>query len=207
MSALAWMSHLETMVSTNTGPPLHITLVCAQTDIPLPFLESEKTSSRPGPPGVTTVFMDASSVTYSAFFPQRMPIVSGSLLCPWEYSSFLTPSTSAGNEDDDLVPPPKIPVGILPLGTTALIRLSNDTGLDTLYIHLICAYKSAKSTLKKSTHEVHADITRNWYELSILTRDRWQFPRDGLPFHLAALNLMSRALDPDFLIPDAKDME
>ncbi|KIJ32318.1 hypothetical protein M422DRAFT_35866 [Sphaerobolus stellatus SS14] len=207
MEVEAWTSHLETMVSTNTGPPLHVSLVCAQNDIPLPFLDPEKKASpHPSPTGLTTVFADVSSVTYSAAFSQRLPIVSSGLLCPWEYPSFLSPF-GAGEDDGDSHISPIVPVGVLPLATTALLRVSNKMDVDPLYIHLIYANKSSKSTLKKTLHEVHADITRSWHDLGILTRDRWHLPQDGLPFHLAALNTMSRALDPELLLPDAKDME
>lgn len=105
------------------------------------------------------------------------------------------------------MPSSKVAVGILPLGTTALLRDKNQGDVDVLYIHLIYAYKSAKSTLKKTTHEVHADISRNWYDLSVLTRERWRLPEEGLPFHLAALESMSRALDPNTAMPDAPNLE
>jgi mediator of RNA polymerase II transcription subunit 13, fungi type len=207
------MAHLETMVSAHTGPPVHVSLVCAQGDIPLPFLRpadpvNGKQSTTVSESGA--VFSDVSSVTYSVLFPHRTPIISSSLLYPWEHPSIVTPSTT-GDEQADAFPAIRQGISILPLSTTALLRVPNSgdhTNVETLYIHLLFAYKSAKSTLKKTTHEVHADITRSWYDLAILTRERWQFKQQGeLPFHLAALELMSNVLAPNVLTPDAKDID
>ena len=203
------MSHLETMVSTHTGPPVHVSLVCAQSDIPLPFLCPSELANEKQPPTTPergAVFTDVSSVTYSVFFPHRTPIISPGLLCPWEHPSLVAPAS--GDEEADRLRPT---ISILPLSTTALLRVPNNTdntNVEALYIHLLFAYKSAKSTLKKTTHEVHADITRNWYDLAVLTRERWHFSQQKeLPFHLAALELMSDALHPSILTPDAKDVD
>ena len=204
------MSHLETMVSTNTGPPVHVSLVCAQCDIPFPFLcpsESVKETQPYTLSGRGAIFTDVSSVTYSVYFPHRTPIISPGLLCPWEHPSLVVP-TASGDEDADTLGPS---TSVLPLSTTALLRVPNntdDSNVKALYIHLLFAYKSVKSTLKKTTHEVHTDITRNWYDLAVLTRERWHFSQQReLPFHLAALELMSSVLHPNVLTPDAKDID
>ncbi|KAF8508668.1 mediator complex subunit 13 C-terminal-domain-containing protein [Hysterangium stoloniferum] len=208
----AWTSHLETVVSANAGPPVHVSLVCAQNDIPLPFLCSEKDNAwhpdKAPDARATTVFTDISSATYNLFFPHRTPIISNSLLCPLEHLSLVSPTPIDDEGESSQTASDNI--GILPLGTTALLRISTDTNctaVEALYVHFIYAYKSAKSTLKKTTHEVHADITRNWHDLAILTHERWHYPQSGLPFHLAALELMSSALDPVVLIADTKEVE
>lgn len=209
-----WMSHLKSMLSTHIGPPLHVCLVCAQNDIPLPILHSPVSVNEKQSKAVTqsrSVFSDVSSATYSAFFLQRTPIISPGLLCPWEYPSLVAPAASG---EDEVDPPPTTgsSAGILPLSTTALLRMPSSnaehTNVEALYIHLLYEYKSAKSTLQQTTREVHADITRNWYDLAVLTRDRWHLSQQGqLPFHLAALESMSKALDPSILNPDAKDID
>jgi len=208
----AWMSHLETVVSAHTGPPVHVSLVCAQNDMPVQFLCPSEGAKEAPPKAATdpsSVFADVSSTTYSAFLPQRTPITSPSSLCRLDHSTMLAPV--ATDEDVDEPPSPQAHIGILPLCTTALFKVPNDTDfstISTLYIHLLFAYKSAKSTLKKKTHEVHADITRNWHDLAVLTRERWHFTQhEDLPFHLAALEVMSEVLDPSSLAPNAKEVE
>jgi mediator of RNA polymerase II transcription subunit 13, fungi type len=208
------MSHLESMVSTHTGPPVHVCLVCAQNDIPLPILHTPESVNEIKSNTVShsrSVFSDVSSVTYSAFFLQRTPIISPGLLCPWEHPSLVAP-TGSGDDEADALPATGPSASILPLSTAALLRVPNynteHTNVEALYIHLLCAYKFAKSTLKQTMREMHADITRNWYDLAVLTRDRWQFSQQAdLPFHLAALESMSNALDPSVLNPDDKDMD
>lgn len=208
-SSAAWISHLETIAPAQTGPTVHVSLVCAQNDIPLPLLCTSQVNGNRADTTInsSSVFVDVSSATYSASFLQRKPIISPDLLCPAVYPSLVAPAVSA---DESVDPPRALRIGILPLYTTALLRVPNRTDfttVETLYIHLLYTYKSPKSTLKKTTKEVHADITRNWYELAVLTRERWHFAQHmELPFHLAALELMSEVLDPEVLT-DARDVE
>lgn len=211
--SLVWMSHLETMISAHSGPPVHISLACAQNDIPLPFVHPSDSVTERQARAVSengAVFSDVSSVTYSVFFPHRTPIISPGLLCPWEHPSLVAPTVLA-DEEGDVLPATNPAISILPLSTTALLRVPNDaedTMVEALYIHLLFVCNSAKSTLRKTTREVHADMTRNWHDLGVLTRERWWFrQRGGLPFHLAALEVMSDALEPSVLNPDAKEMD
>ncbi|GJJ07800.1 hypothetical protein Clacol_002005 [Clathrus columnatus] len=218
----AWMLHLEMAVMNPQGRPLHVSLVCAQNDIPLALLSNtgtDESQSRPfsmvPPPG--SVFVDASSLTYSVSFPGRAPIILTSYLYPTDQPSILGPSPTETDmdttEDDTDTPllPMETPTPVIPLCTSSLFTVSNtcnesiDTGgamgdsalLGALYIHMLYAGKTPKSTLRKNSEEMLADITKSWYDLSVLTKERWRIP-DGnwngndnpLPFHLAALDVM-----------------
>jgi len=94
---------------------------------------------------------------------------------------------------------------IRPLSTTLLVRLTPDgpitTNVSTTHVHLLYTVKAPSCSLdpgslpEKQTHE---DLTRSFYELSVLARERWHLDSRGahpsLPFHLAALEVMCAAL-------------
>lgn len=216
---------MESVISDTQGLPFHVSLVCAQNDIPLALASGASTMDEiQGRPASTStapagsVFVDASTLTYSVLFPGRAPIISTSNLYPADQPSILGPSPTETDmetteNDADTQQPFAEPclTPILPLGSSALFTVSNtcnetsDTGepvgdsafIGALYIHMLYACKTPKSTLCKGLEEVLADITQSWYDLSVLTKERWHIPCSNgngneysLPFHLAALDSM-----------------
>ncbi|KAF9446731.1 hypothetical protein P691DRAFT_761374 [Macrolepiota fuliginosa MF-IS2] len=116
------------------------------------------------------------------------------------------------------------PIGLLPQSTTCLIRVpcsSPLTSISTLHIHLLSTHCHPPWLVKKSATldpgTVHADVTKNFYELSVLAQSRWKMaaPSTGttghgswnvggdsragvnpiLPLHLAMVEIMSRVTD------------
>lgn len=207
------------------GPPFHVSLVCAQSDVPLAVVpntasddtqKQKLTSVAPNaPPG--SVFMDASLMTYSVLFSGRAPIISSSRLYPADQPSILGPSPAETDSetidnDSDIIAPSmeSYTTPIIPLGSSALFTVSNmcnetsDTGeasgdatfVGALYVHMLYACKTSKSTLCKGLKEVLSDITQSWHDISVLTRERWRISgidngnSISLPFHLAALDVM-----------------
>jgi mediator of RNA polymerase II transcription subunit 13 len=80
-----------------------------------------------------------------------------------------------------------------------------------VHIHLLRTYHSASNippTLSQSASAIPddkqllEDVTRNYYELSVLAKTRWKLDgvggHNGLPFHLAATDAMRMALDRDW---------
>lgn len=116
------------------------------------------------------------------------------------------------------------PVGLLPKSTTCLIRVprSQPAFITMLHIHLLWTYCYPPSLIKRSDMldpvTVHADVTKNFHELSVLAQSRWKMSAPGagsgigiadsgsgnvgrasrtdvnpiLPLHLAMVELMSR---------------
>lgn len=117
-------------------------------------------------------------------------------------------------------------VGLLPKATSCLIRIPCSaplTSASMLHIHLLSTYCSPASSAAKSNalelKTVHADITKNFYELSVLAQSQWKMwaPEAGninggtgsgngdsstktgvnpiLPVHLAMVDIMSQVTD------------
>jgi mediator of RNA polymerase II transcription subunit 13 len=73
-----------------------------------------------------------------------------------------------------------------------------------IHIHLLRTYHSRShlgSTISDDK-QLLEDVTRNYYELSVLSKTRWKLDgmggHEGLPFHLAATDAMRMALDQDW---------
>jgi mediator of RNA polymerase II transcription subunit 13, fungi type len=85
--------------------------------------------------------------------------------------------------------------GLLPLSTTTLLYTSASRS-SMLRIHRLHNVKSRSSSYTASDAQTHEDATRNFHELAVLARARWQLrAHPALPFHLAALEVMREALD------------
>jgi mediator of RNA polymerase II transcription subunit 13 len=79
-----------------------------------------------------------------------------------------------------------------------------------IHIHLFGTYHSTSYLLPTSQpsstvlndKQLLEDVTRNYYELSVLSTTRWKLDgiggHKGLPFHLAATDAMRMALDQDW---------
>lgn len=116
------------------------------------------------------------------------------------------------------------PVGLVPRSTTCLVRVPRsapNTSISMLHIHVLAAFWYPASLVKKSHEDgytmtllelknVHRDVTRNFYELSVLAQARWRmsapqsessmgFLSGGrmsgnpiLPMHLAIVDIMGQ---------------
>jgi mediator of RNA polymerase II transcription subunit 13 len=106
---------------------------------------------------------------------------------------------------------------LLPHSSSILIRiphLHDSTAASTnsmIHIHLLRTYHSASYLPPTPSQPASAifddkqlleDVTRNYYELSVLSKTRWKLDgiggHKGLPFHLAATDAMRMALDRDW---------
>jgi mediator of RNA polymerase II transcription subunit 13 len=70
-----------------------------------------------------------------------------------------------------------------------------------LHINLLAAF-SQDGADATDVAQLHADITKSYYELSVLSAARWRLAQMGsadpiLPFHLAAVDAMRAALERD----------
>ncbi|KAF9534436.1 mediator complex subunit 13 C-terminal-domain-containing protein [Crepidotus variabilis] len=140
-----------------------------------------------------------------------------SLPSPAVQSSSTQPDAQSVH-DSTYVASPAHSLSILPQFTSVLTHCSHDYSTKTstaamTQIHLLGTYHSTSYThsaqsLPGSTSAVPpdeqllADITRNFHELAVLSRLRWQLDRHGvhkgLPFHLAATDVIRTALDMDW---------
>jgi len=122
------------------------------------------------------------------------------------------------------------PVGLVPRSTTCLVRVPRsapNTSISMLHIHVLATYCYPASLAKKSCDDgytmtllesknVHRDVTRNFYELSVLAQARWRMlAPEGessmglpggcsggrmsgnpiLPMHLAIVDIMGQVTD------------
>lgn len=110
------------------------------------------------------------------------------------------------------------PVSLLPHSTSILIRVVNPRSTSSIttsmtHIHLLRTYHSASYLHAVQSQPAHmsqvpdekqllADVTSNYYELSVLSKAGWNLDcmggHKGLPFHLAAVDAIRIALDKDW---------
>ena len=136
-------------------------------------------------------------------------------------TSPVSPTESSMNSATESTTPH--PVGLVPRSTTCLVRIPRsapNTSISMLHIHVLATYcypatlarKSGKSggdghamTLELKT--VHMDVTKNFYELSVLAQARWSMGVASgcsggrisgnpiLPMHLGIVDIMGRVTD------------
>ena len=102
------------------------------------------------------------------------------------------------------------PITLMPLSTTTLIRVpasSSLTSITMAHIHLLRTFHShsyihssqVTSCPVPDNQQLHRDITKNYHELAVLAKVRWQLDGNSvLPFHLAAVDAMRMSLDRDW---------
>ncbi|KAF9458006.1 mediator complex subunit 13 C-terminal-domain-containing protein [Collybia nuda] len=217
----AWTTHLDTrMPARRELPKVHVTLVSAEPAAPwtfLPFSAKPKpvVKHKPAQPSrsssssipkhqQSSTFTDISSMVYS--LPPRTHLPE--FLAP--------PSTELGLSlsyiPEFICPPPNStedpsphPLPLHPHSSTTLIRVPNSlstTSISMLHIHLLHIFPSLSSPAPpptpKEISQLHIEITRSFYELSVLADTRWNLRANPLlPFHLAAVEAMRIALDRD----------
>jgi mediator of RNA polymerase II transcription subunit 13 len=196
---------------------VHITLLSAEPDAPWTFLPTKpkpqikhkptmptRTSSSSSPKHqYHSTFTDISSMIYSlpprTHLPEFLPPSSADLgLCLPYIPESSCPST--GSLED----PSPHPLPLLPHSSTTLIRVPNSpssASISMLHLHLLHIFPALPLLSPPPTKEIselHSDITRNFYELSVLAGTRWHLSVNPLlPFHLAAVEAMRIALDRD----------
>lgn len=134
-----------------------------------------------------TVYVDAEASTYVVF--PTIPLTVCTSPRPPEVSYI--PSTREAPIFDE--------VPLLPISSSALIRAPASGGYNSismLQIHLLHTTRSPHSSLDTPDSETHRDITRNFYELSVLAAERWKFDREHaiLPMHLGAVQVMANII-------------
>jgi len=193
------MIHLSTAVSAcQELSMMHVSLLSVDPDMPWTFLAPQNTK-RPtntrrasSKDKLGSIFVDSSASTYTLFSTSRIPL-----------SSAIPSSRDLGAEPCYVPEADEVAVcenvGILPLSTSTLIRVPSQTGhtfISMLHIHLLHTIKSPSSSLEVGDKETHADITKNYHDLAVLTGCRWKMDVNPiLPFHLAAVEAMRVALD------------
>lgn len=145
-------------------------------------------AKRSSPKDVTrTVYIDAEASTYIVF--PTIPLTLCTSPHPPEVSYI--PSTRETPIFDE--------VPLLPISSSALIRApasGSYNSISMLQIHLLHTTRSPHSSLDTPDSETHRDITRNFYELSVLAAERWKFDREHaiLPMHLGAVQVMANII-------------
>lgn len=169
-----------------------------------------------------TVFTDISSTTYTLFPSIQTPVclapprdlgIALSYIAerPSSPSSELSASSPSNtspvyiSETSDLIESPSLPhpISYLPRSTAIVIRvpsLPSPTSISMLQTYVLYTIQSplCPSALPLDS-TLHADIVRNYYDLAVLSKERWKLDSNAiLPFHLAAVETMNLALDRDW---------
>ncbi|KAG9219490.1 hypothetical protein CCMSSC00406_0005384 [Pleurotus cornucopiae] len=186
----AWSSHLETTTESHAE---HVSLLCAYTDTSYKFLPPQATSpvKKPRQSRGTnaSLFVDISANTYIVYPQVVFPVIPPSLL------PNVSMVTEPVQDEDDLESPP-----MFPLSTSILIRAPNEGGLASasmLQVHLLYTYQANDGVddAAEQQKRLMEDISRNLVDLTVLAKNRWmRVANPILPFHLAAVESMDRAL-------------
>ena len=170
---------------------IHISLLSVDQDHPWTFLppstklgRNESTKRSSSKDMARTVYVDAEASTYVVF--SATPLT----LCASVHAPQLSYIPSARETPS----PDEVP--LLPISSSALIRAPAGGGYTSvmmLQIHLLHTTRSPLSSLDIPDLETHMEITRNFYELSVLATERWKFDRANaiLPMHLGAVQVMA----------------
>lgn len=67
--------------------------------------------------------------------------------------------------------------------------------ITSLQFHILHVRASRSSSLRKTLYDLQEDILKNYCALAVLSRERWAtFNYGGMPFHVAAVEMMRTAL-------------
>lgn len=210
-SRIAWEAHLTATLPQTSGLSMHVTIISAQVDVPWWFYPASPTITKEHLAQPSNIWSDMSSSSYSLVLPLSLPNIqstpSSTVTLPLSDLSSNV-SSPAFMEVDDRSPSPQIPPKSLM--TSALITTPSSSHHhspdchafnSTLHIFLLHTAASPKSCMTKPHQEHLEDITRNFYELSILAEHRWSGAHHKLhsscklPFHLAAVELVMEGID------------
>jgi len=188
-------------------PMVHVSLMCVEQDRTWTFVEPhggakyptlENRTSKMSSPGI--VMIDSSSTTYHLSHSAQMTLLPPSNCSPGggDFES-VQPYVADGSSDGPTSPSlsPHERYHLRPLRTTTLVRVPGDAGFTSiamLHLHQLHTTRSHRSSLTLSDSDTLRDVCRNYHELSVLAQSRWMRANPILPFHLAALEIMDRAL-------------
>ena len=161
--------------------------------------------------GLSQSFIAEPPTSHSSVASPRVPSQPNTTLDAMQRTApLLGPSADSPSEMYHL------PTFLLPHSTSILIRVPHPnstcpTSTSMTHIHLFRTYNSASSSQSRQTQlgsavpdekQLLSDVTRNYYELSVLSNVRWKLDgmggHHGLPFHLSATDAMRMALDKDW---------
>ncbi|KAA1465922.1 hypothetical protein DENSPDRAFT_862140 [Dentipellis sp. KUC8613] len=198
----AWINHLSSVVPDCPDlPAVHVSLLSADPDASWTFIAPPANAKRPTSPNRSSknpagsFFVDVSSSTYCLFYPLHMTLVQGNDDLGTALSHIPDAADTAASFSSSLP--------LRPLNSTTLIRVPSSTdytSISMLHIHLLHTFKSRYSSLAAPDEQTHQDITRNYYELSVLAQLRHLKANPILPFHLGALDIMDMALSGSFAV-------
>ncbi|KIL67428.1 hypothetical protein M378DRAFT_185773 [Amanita muscaria Koide BX008] len=206
----AWIHHLENEMDRFSRPLWHASILCTEVNAPWCIPNIRRDSSNPHPPSSNSatltkdsIFIDISSQTYMLCSQKRFPL---SLPINTSFRhSVIAESSSDALTESELVSSEKTeekvriphPVTLLPRSSTKLIRIpSSSATISMLDIHLLYITPSHPDLPDES--KFNQEITRNFYELSLLAALRWKLNANPiLPFHLGAVEVMRLALERD----------
>jgi mediator of RNA polymerase II transcription subunit 13 len=186
---------------------VHVSLMCVELDRTWTFVEphggakysaSENRVSKTSSSG--NVMIDSSSTTYHLNHSAQMTLLPPSNGSPGGDFENAQPYVVDGSSGGTTSHPSHSPYErhhLRPLRTTTLVRVPGDAGFTSiamLHLHQLHTTRSHRSSLALSDSETLRDVCRNYHELSVLAQSRWMRANPILPFHLAALEIMDRAL-------------
>ncbi|KAH7921710.1 hypothetical protein BV22DRAFT_1176335 [Leucogyrophana mollusca] len=193
----AWANHLSTAASSPCDlPPFQATVLCVDRDMSWTTVQqvgslSHQSSKRsPSKDLPKPVYLDTASATYALYPSTRIPVPT-------------PPSSTQNGIDASFVPdcedvPLYDTLHMLPISTAILVRPPVEVvhPLPTiLHIHLLHTWKSPNSSFSISDNSMLREITRNFYELSVLGGFMFNLQEHPiLPLHLEALEIMHDAL-------------
>lgn len=210
LDTVAWIRQLDRLVpSCRELPMVYVSLMCVELDRAWTFIEPHESAKRPTPenrtskspisPSSNNLMIDSSSTTYHLSYSARVDLLSSSsseTCSDFESAQpYIADSSSNGSTAS-----PYERLGrpnLRPLHTTTLVRVPGDAGFTSiamLHLHQLHATRSHRSSLALAESDTLRDVCRNYHELSVLARSRWMRANPILPFHLAALEIMDRAL-------------
>ncbi|KAF8901743.1 hypothetical protein CPB84DRAFT_1747003 [Gymnopilus junonius] len=216
----------DAIANSRDEPPSHHSVVCVVPDAPWLFIPSKSGGSplpvpRPAAPSRSSssskqpsIFTDISSTTYAVFPSNRISVSFSPSRSDFGLSQSLIPELSA-QASQPVTPqtstprfasPLNSPVAFVPQASSMLIHLphaSSSNPISMIHIHLLQTVHSASQAVT-SAHvpgddQLLQDVTRNYYELAVLSKTKWKLDAHrGLPFHIAAVEAMRVALEKDW---------
>ena len=207
LDTVAWIRQLDRSVpSCKELPMVYVSLMCVELDRTWTFIEphesAKRPTSKPTPsPSSNNIMIDSSSTTYHlshGAWADLLPPPSSANSSDFESAQpYVADPSSNGSSTtspyERLVRP-----NLRPLHTTTLVRVPGDAGFTSiamLHLHELHATRSHRSSLALAESDnTLRDVCRNYHELSVLARSRWMRANPILPFHLAALEIVDRAL-------------
>ncbi|KAG8993433.1 hypothetical protein FRB90_000697 [Tulasnella sp. 427] len=213
---IAWEKCLHREVISQ-DVAIHVTIVCVEQSNPFSVLAmTDLTKATATLVSNSTLhkaaFHDSSSTSYIVQSFYRMALL------PSDHH-FVDTAALAINPETEIIPSPlgqygaapRLPqISLLPLAsafvfhcpsaaertnTSAIGSEASQQSVSTYRVHVLKTVGSPTSSHRKPLHIQLQDISKNYVALSALARERWSIVSfGGLPFHLAAVEIMRRVL-------------